>query len=137
MASDEYNIVDINPRSSSGSSSGDTDCSDTSTPYIDDGILSPCHSHDSIDLNDKIAHCEHFDDIIEENLPHKTTKALDRSGSPSTSRCDPVQSSLESSDLNIWIRSGKNGKIYADEKIINFLYRIGEFSSIMGFVYKS
>lgn len=103
MASDTYNIVDINPKSSSGSSSGDTDFSDTSTPNIDDGIKSPCHSHSSIDLDDKIDHCEHFD---------VTAKTGDQCGSPSTSRRDPVrQSSLESSDLNIWIRSESENSV--------------------------
>lgn len=108
MASDEYNIVDINPNSSSGSSSGGSNCSDTSTPNIDDAVNSPCNTHGSLDISDKLGQCEHFDDIIEENLLHKTTKAGDQNDSPSTSKCDPVQSSLESSDLNIWICSGKN-----------------------------
>lgn len=104
MASDEYNIVDINPRSSSGSCSGDTNCSDTSTPNIDEGNNSTCNTHGSIDISDKI---DQLDDIIEENALHKTTKTDNENCSPSTSKCDPVQTSLESSDLNIWIRSGE------------------------------
>ncbi len=98
MASDEYNIVDINPIDSSGSCSGDTNCSDSSTPNIDEGNHSTCNTHGSIEL-------DNFDDNIEDNAINKTTRADD--GSPSTSKCDPVQSSLESSDLNVWIRSGE------------------------------
>lgn len=106
MASDEYNIVDINPKSSSVSSNDDTNCSDTSTPNIDEGKNSPCNTHDIIDISETLDHCENFDAVIEKNLVHKTTKYAKQNDSPSTSRCDPEQSSLESSDLNIWIRSG-------------------------------
>lgn len=106
MASDEYNIVDINPKSSSVSSNDDTNCSDTSTPNIDEGKNSPCNTHDIIDISETLDHCENFDDNIDENLVHKTTKVGDQNDSPSTSRCDAGQLSLESSDLNNWIRSG-------------------------------
>lgn len=103
MATNEYNIVDINPKSSSASSNDDTNCSDTSTPKIDEGNCSPCNTHNIFDISDKF---DHFDEIIDENLLNKTAKSDGKNDSPSTSRCDQVQSSLESSDLNIWIRSG-------------------------------
>lgn len=97
MASDEYNIVDINPKSSSSSSS-DTNCSITSAPIIDNDN----------NRGDSTDHSEHFDDVIEEKLPQKTIIPGDQCGSPSAGRHDPVQSSLESSDLNVWIRSGND-----------------------------
>lgn len=105
MASEGYNIVDINTRSSSGSCSGDTNCSDTSTPNIDEGNASTCNTHGSIDMSDKL---DNFDEIVDGKLPtHKTTKANDENcTSPSTSKCDPVRSSFESSDLNMWLHSG-------------------------------
>ncbi|KAJ6626438.1 hypothetical protein Bhyg_17776, partial [Pseudolycoriella hygida] len=99
LASDEYNIVDINPKSSSGSSSGDTNFSLTSTPNIDENDHSPCNTHGSID---KLDLSDNFDDINDENLMPKDPKSDE---SPSTSKCDPPQSSLISSDLNVWIRS--------------------------------
>lgn len=101
MTSDEYNIVDINPESSS-SSSTDTTFSNATTPNLDND-----NSRASMDNSEKLEHSEHFDDVIENDLLHKTINVDDQSCSPSTSRHDPVQSSLESSDLKIWIRSGK------------------------------
>lgn len=105
MASNEYNIVDINPKSSSisrsSSSSGTTNFSTTSTPNVDDDI-----NRHSTDRSDKPEHSQHFDEIVGEKLLQKTFISGDPNGSPSTSRRDPVQSSLESSDLKMWIRSG-------------------------------
>lgn len=124
MASEGYNIVDLNTRSSSGSCSGDTNFSDTSTPNIDEGNASACNTHGSIDMSDKL---ENIDDILEEKLPtHKTAKANDETGtSPSTSKCDPVRSSFESSDLNMWLHSGKHfGTFTLLRNVKNIFFRI-------------
>lgn len=138
MASDEYNIVDINPKSSSGSCSGDTNFSDTSTPNVDEGNNSTCNTHGSIGISDKL---DQLDDIIVDNALHNTTKPDDDIGSPSTGRCDPVRSSLESSDLNVWVRSGKQGTMHCcekkktDKKFKNFRFR--KLCSIVGIFHKS
>ncbi|XP_037038066.1 uncharacterized protein KIAA0513 [Bradysia coprophila] len=110
MASEGYNIVDINTRSSSGSCSGDTNFSETSTPNIDEGNASTCNTHGSIVMSDKL---DNFDDIVEEKVPtHKLTKPNDENvTSPSTSKCDPVRSSFESSDLNMWLHSESENSV--------------------------